>query len=159
MASSHNQICKLQEWSWKAVLEVWQMSLCPSIFSKQFLSNLHLFTDPQSHVAFALQLIRSSPCLIRWCCWLYKNKDMSAKEQNVLNKNILWCVLILLVTRHLTVFYTITFHSFLLLLSSRFSLLKQSNIHLFSIGDSILVLVCTCLSNLFMNTTSCISLT
>lgn len=121
VASSHNQIYKLQAPPWKAVLEVWQISLCLGNLSKQFLSKLYLFTDTQSHAAFALQLLRSSPWLIRWCYWLYKNKDLPAKEENVLNKNVLPCILVLLVTRCLTVFHTIKFLPFLLLLSSRSS--------------------------------------
>lgn len=155
---STNQICKLQETSWKAVLEVWQISLCLSNLSNQFLSKLHLFTDTQSHAAFALQLLSSSPCLTRWCYWLYKNKDLPAKEENVLNRNVLQCVLILLVTRCLTVFYMIKFLPFQLLLYSRLSLCS-SNLILLSIGDTILVLFCTCLWNLLMNTTSCTNLT
>lgn len=95
--------------------------LVPNL-SKQFLIKLHLFNDTQSHATFALQLLSSS-CLIRWCYWLCKNKDLAVKEKNVLDKNVLHCVLILLATRWLvTGFYTIKFLPFLLLPSSRLSL-------------------------------------
>ena len=158
----------------KSMLFKWHLHITKSINYKKHLEKLFLrydkspraqviylsnswancmFTDTQSHAAFALQLLRSSPCLTRWCYWLYKNKDLPAKEKNVLNKSVLWHVLILLVTRCLIVFYTIKFLPFPLLLSLRLSLCL-SNLILLSIGDTILVLFCTCLWNLLKNTTS-----
>lgn len=102
---------------------IWQISLCLNNLTKQFLSKLHLFNDTQSHATFALQLLSSS-CLIRWCYWLRKNKDLPVKEKNVLDKNVLHCVLILLATRCLTGFYTIKFLPFVTAVLKIISLLK-----------------------------------